>query len=298
MRRLQHIGIPPTERQPGLSRWRAGVLIPIITLSLIGCIYDADKRCGNGQVVYTGGIERCVCDANSAWTASGCVTCGVNEVPGATGCTCQPGYGRAEPTAACAACGPNETAGPTGACGCAPGFGRNEPTAVCSACGENETTGATGACECAAGYGRTSPQDPCTPLDAGLGVTCDAQATPCKDTTYSYCAVTAGTAGYCTSQGCTASTDCPTDHTCDLSGSPSFCRRPPTGLGKTCTSDADCAGLDAAFCETFRSYSCLVLGCSLTPDNCPTGYECCDFTQTLGIPKPICVASALGGCPS
>jgi hypothetical protein len=298
MRRLQPPGYPPTERQRSLSRWQKAALLPTIALALSSCIYDSDKRCGGGQVVYTGGMERCVCDANSAWTQSGCVTCGADEVPGPAGCTCKEGYGRSAPTAACSACGQNETANATGACGCKPGFGRIDPNTACAACGENEITGATGACECTVGYGRTSPQEACAPLSPALGKSCDTQSEPCTDTQFNYCHAASGTQGYCTTQGCTTSDDCVGGYTCEVSASPTYCGQPattPVGLGKPCKSDADCAGTEATYCDLFVTMGCLVQGCTMAPDNCPSGYECCDLSA-FSVPKPLCVSIALGGC--
>lgn len=298
MRRLQHLGSPPTEHQPSLSRWRAAVLIPTITLSLLGCVYDSDKQCGNGQVVLKGGIERCVCEANYAYTPTGCVPCAANETGGPNGsCICKQGFGKADPMAACTACGANEVTSPTGSCQCAPNFGRSEPTAACTPCGQNETTGATGACECKAGFGRTSPQEPCVRFSA-LGLECDTQATPCADATYSYCHAASGTAGYCTSQGCATSADCEGGYTCSTAISPSYCHQPfsaAVGVGKPCTTDADCAGTEATYCDLFVTFGCLVQGCTLAPDNCPTGYECCDLSAYM-VPQPLCVSIALGGC--
>ena len=55
----------------------------------------------------------------------------------------------------------------------------------------------------------------------------------------------------------------------------------PSGLGETCSGDADCAGYEADYC--LISYGetegyCTVQGCAVDPDDCPDGYGCCDFT--------------------
>lgn len=248
------------------SRWRVTALLSIIVaLPLLGCVYDSDKPCGNGQVLYTGGVERCICDEKSYATQSGCVPCGANEVPG------------------------------TGACICKVGYGRTSPTAACAPCGENEVTDAAGTCACKPGFARATPQDACAAMTSGPGASCDTQSSACSDATYNVCHATAGTQGYCTNQGCASSADCTTGFTCDLAASPSFCSRPPTGLGKTCTTDADCAGNDATYCDLVKTKGCLVQGCSLSPDNCSEGYECCDLSA-YGIQKPLCVSIALGGC--
>lgn len=298
MRRLQHLGSPPTERQRSLSRWHAAVLLPTIALSFIGCIYDSDKRCGNGQVLYTAGTERCVCDANSAWTAGGCVACGANAVGGPKGCVCKDGFGRTDPTAACLPCSEGRSTNAAGACVCKDGFGNSDPNGACAACGENEVTGATGACECKDGYGRASPQDACVPLSAALGMACDTQTSPCTDAMFNYCHAASGTGGYCTTQGCTTSADCFSGYTCSTAVTPSYCHQPGSaavGVGKSCTSDTDCVGTEATYCDTFKTNGCLVQGCSYAPDDCPSGYECCDLSG-IGAKQPVCVSIALGGC--
>ena len=65
----------------------------------------------------------------------------------------------------------------------------------------------------------------------------------------------------------------------------------PTGEGQPCVSDADCAGFDASFCELFVSHTCLVRGCSVAPDSCSSGRECCDLTA-FGLPT-LCLGAGL-----
>jgi hypothetical protein len=112
---------------------------------------------------------------------------------------------------------------------------------------------------------------------------------PCTDATYNHCAA----AGYCTTSGCTGAGDCTGGYACDVSGTPAYCRRPPMGIGKTCTSNADCAGSEATFCDMFGGNKCIVEGCSLSPDSCFPGTECCDLTA-FGVPMPICIPE--GAC--
>lgn len=240
------------------AKWWSG-----IALLISGCVYDGDNRCGDRQVFYANGLERCVCDATSVWTKTGCVPCGLNEVPGASGCVCKAGYGRAAAADACVACG------------------------------INEVTGTTGACECAPGYARASAQAACALTSAAPGAACDAVASPCGGDTFKYCYAFAGTKGYCTTEGCTRVTDCPTGYACNLSGATSFCQK--VGLGLACNSSSDCAGTEATYCDSTASRVCLIQGCNLTADNCPTGYECCDMS-TSGLSQPLCVSIALGGC--
>ena len=147
----------------------------------------------------------------------------------------------------------------------------------CVPCGTNEVVGPTG-CECAAGYGKSSPTDPCT-----LGVIADAGAP-----------IDQGDADTLPAQvvACTSDADCTGGSACDLKVSPSICRKPPVGLGKTCSASSDCAGTEATFCDTVVTKACAVEGCSLAPDNCFPGYVCCDLSK-YGIPTKLC---ALGQC--
>jgi hypothetical protein len=244
-------------------RW-GGVVLAASALmgAMFGCVYDSNQRCGEGQVVYTQGIERCVCADGWAWSETGCVRCGTHEVSSSLGCTCEPGYGRVDATVAC------------------------------TACGENEVTGVDGACACATGYSRPTPDAACTPAPAGIGIDCSS-TNPCADSTYSYCQPAGANGGYCTTRDCATTADCAGGYMCELSGTPSYCRRPPLGAGLTCSLDSDCAGTEATYCDTYVTHTCLVQGCTLTPDNCFTGSECCDLTS-FGIATPLCIAQ--GAC--
>jgi len=215
-----------------LSRYnRAGaatLLVGLAAAAITSCIYDADQRCGEGQVVYEDGTERCVCAEGWVPVEDGCVQCGSHEVSGASGCVCEDGYGRLDPTRDC------------------------EP------CGDHEITSAMGACECEPGYARTSPEEACEEGSAG---------------------------------GCSSDDDC-TDEgegaRCDLRATVPFCVAQPSGLNEPCTSDADCTDFEATYCDTFVTNSCLVQGCTLAPDNCFPGTECCDLTS-VGIAITLCV---------
>ncbi|HEU4581272.1 MAG TPA: hypothetical protein VFS67_23600 [Polyangiaceae bacterium] len=68
-----------------------------------------------------------------------------------------------------------------------------------------------------------------------------------------------------------------------------------TGSGKACTSDADCEGQAASYCESFVSHSCLVPDCTVTPDNCHSGFECCSFAGIQGLESVpnLCLAEGL-----
>lgn len=189
--------------------------------------------------------------------------CSDNQVlteEGTAFCVCPEGSAWTE--AGCVECGDNEIAGPAG-CTCDAGYGRPDPASACEACGDNEATGANGACECAPGYARTAAGEPCE------------EAAPTGDDT------TSGTA-------CSSDADCTDGAQCDLDATPPFCRQPPTGLNQPCTAPADCAGTEATYCDTFVTMSCLVQGCTLAPDNCFPGTECCDLTS-YGITEYLCV---------
>lgn len=216
---------------PARSR-SAAALFALLGALPSACVYDSSEPCGPHQVMY-GDKLRCVCDATSAPTPTGCTPCGAHEVPGATSCVCEAGYSRPSADAACA-----ET-----------------PT--------------------------------------GLGTACDA-TTPCADPAFSHCQIVDGGSGYCTTIDCTGPEDCTGGYACDTTGSPSFCRRPPVGAGMSCTSNADCEGTEATSCDTFMSHTCLVQGCSLTPDNCFSGTACCDLSK-FGAPQPLCLPE--GACP-
>jgi hypothetical protein len=157
----------------------------------------------------------------------------------------------------------------------------------CVPCGANEIASAAG-CACAPGFGRPAPELACEELPPGIGAPC---ATPaeCLDPTYPYCQVGAS-GGYCTTANCTTSADCTGGYTCNLGATPTHCQRPPLGAGTPCTSPADCAGTDAIFCDTFVTGTCLVQDCSLAPDNCYMGSECCDLSN-VGLPLNLCVAA-------
>ncbi|HMA95449.1 MAG TPA: hypothetical protein VKP30_22325 [Polyangiaceae bacterium] len=223
-------GTQPTPRR----RWKQTILaFTTLGFAFVGCVYDADQRCGPGMVLEKDGSESCVCATGYAPTPTGCVACGAHETAGPTGCVCETGYSKASPT------------------------------------------------------------EPCTAAPAGLGTPCDASTNPCVDATFNHCHVVSGTAGYCTTQGCTSTAECTGGYMCELTAPPAYCRRPPVGAGTPCDSDAKCAGTEATYCDTSQSKTCVVQGCTLTPDNCFTGTECCDLS-IYGLKLPLCVPT--GAC--
>jgi hypothetical protein len=146
----------------------------------------------------------------------------------------------------------------------------------CTACTVDEVV-VNGACGCAPGSTKNS-DNVCARV-AGLGDSCDS-ATPCTDAKYSFCAPTTGgvaTSNTCT-QACSSDADCDSAYTCATWETQPYCRE-FEGVGKTCSSAADCAGTDAMFCDTFQSHTCIVNGCSLSANECPKGTMCCDFSS-------------------
>lgn len=168
----------------------------------------------------------------------------------------------------------------------------------CVACGANEVGGENG-CVCAQGMARQSPDAGCEPLPADQGAACDTVTTPCSsDSTFSYCFAASGTSGYCTTSDCAsdAGEACTGGYACEVSAAPSYCRRPPIGLGNSCTSAADCAGSEATLCDTMISNECQVQGCTLSPNNCFPGWDCCDLSSYgIGV-STVCVPA--GKCPT
>ena len=161
----------------------------------------------------------------------------------------------------------------------------------CTPCGEHEVPSASG-CTCEAGYSKPSTDSACVETPSGLGTPCDA-TTPCTDATFDYCGTGADGSGYCTTSGCATPDDCSGGYACNTTASPSFCERPPVGAGAACTSDADCAGTEATYCDTVFSHSCLVRDCVVSPNNCFSGTECCDLSS-LGVAERLCIPA--GAC--
>jgi hypothetical protein len=126
---------------------------------------------------------------------------------------------------------------------------------------------------------------------AGLGDECNGTDLPCDDTVYPLCAMPAGAAtGFCT-KPCAEDAECEDAYTCADWEEEPYCRS-YSGVGQSCESDDDCAGTDAATCDTFQSHTCLVAGCSLELDDCPRGTGCCDLSAfgagTLCISPEAC----------
>lgn len=186
-------------------------------------------------------------------------------------------------------CGPNQLLWSSNErCVCAEGTAYM-PEQGCVPCGEHEVAAAAG-CVCETGYGRTPATGLCEPIPEGIGTPCTSNA-ECLNPAFPHCQLTPSGEGYCTTLGCVDDAGCSGGYACNITETPSFCQRPPTGNGVPCTSDADCAGYDASYCEVFVSGTCLVRDCSVTPDSCFTGFECCDLTP-YSLPT-LCLAEGL-----
>ncbi len=177
----------------------------------------------------------------------------VREAGGVAVCVCDDQS--ASVGGVCVPCGEGEVVGPSG-CECAPGSARGSENGPCVACGENEVAGESG-CECAEGFERTSPEEPC---EASSG-----DDAPGDDD-----------AG---GQNCESDADCNEGDACDLTASPAVCVVRPEGLGMSCTSNDDCAGTEATFCDMVVTKACTVSGCTLDPNDCFPGYTCCDLSS-------------------
>ena len=143
----------------------------------------------------------------------------------------------------------------------------------CIACGPNMVVSDQNKCVCAPGFDREDNDEPCVAL----------APEPCEGDD---CEVGG--------DSCTESSQCPSGQYCDMTASPTACKAIPTGEGTPCSSDADCAGLDASYCELAVSQTCLVQGCDPAfLNSCSDDYICCDFT-TYGW-GTLCVSKAASG---
>jgi hypothetical protein len=188
-----------------------------------------------------------------------------------------------------------------GTCICDNNAGYANSSNGCVLCGTHQVPGESG-CVCASGYAQQSNDGPCEPVPETLGTVCDTSNSPaCADAKVNYCFATSGTTGYCTSSGCSTNGDCTGGYICNTSASPSYCRRPPTGVGEACATSDDCANYEANFCDAMQQ-KCLMAGCKTSPDDCFPGYACCPLS-TMGGSLPggpaslpnVCMST--GSCP-
>lgn len=69
----------------------------------------------------------------------------------------------------------------------------------------------------------------------------------------------------------------------------------PTGEGFDCSSEEDCAGFEADYCQRFISpYVCLVQHCATGANSCVAPYVCCDYgaLEILAPAEGLCIPAA------
>jgi branched-chain amino acid transport system substrate-binding protein len=96
--------------------------------------------------------------------------------------------------------------------------------------------------------------------------------------------------GNITGKACNNTLDCNDGDYCDKSQTPAVCTPPPSGQGEPCSSDADCEGYEADYCDTLVSYTCMKQGCSEELNDCSDDRICCDYAW-LGLPS-LCIDKA------
>jgi hypothetical protein len=137
----------------------------------------------------------------------------------------------------------------------------------------------------------TVVETPPPPPSTGAGTPCDpAVATSCPDPLYPSCQTAINGEHYCTALGCTQSSDCPPNYQCQSNGATSFCRRPYSGQGATCTANETCSAFDASACATLIM-KCVVPNCPNVP--CDPDHTCFDAsTLSPGAPK-LCIETSI-----
>ena len=177
-------------------------------------------------------------------------------------------------------------------CVCEAGYGLVDQQ--CVACKDDEVSNPIGPCDCAEGLVRVAEGAECTEA-VGQACTTDAD---CPSPDFPHCQLD-GATGYCTSTGCVAGAgDCPGAYGCNDRVTPSFCERPPEGLGASCTTSDDCAGSVASYCEALSAHACLVPGCAADPSICHGDWVCCDLAL---ISNSLCAPPSElvdGACPA
>jgi hypothetical protein len=187
-----------------------------------GCVLDSDDLCGPNQVIW-GDDQRCVCAEGTAYTPTGCVACGANELGSAAGCVCVEGYARPTPVDACLEipAGIGDVCRGDADCG--------NPYPHCQLGGAEgycTSENCTGAADCTGGYGCNTGATPtyCQRPPTGAGKACTSPA-DCAGGDATFCDVFV--TGTClvqdcnlTSDDCFVGTEC-----CDLSsfGLPPLC---------------------------------------------------------------------------
>lgn len=185
-------------------------------------------------------------------------------------------------------------------CVCDSGYRLNTTSNLCEPCLEHQVVRAN-VCVCDTGYAWDDTTQLCVIGTTGQGDAC-ASSADCSHAESPVCILTTTPrtheTGYCSVEGCNDTTLCAGGYQCASESSPSFCARPPTGMGQTCASQADCADTAATFCDTFSSHNCAVADCTLDPNDCFYGYRCCDMSAyaAMGIPSRMCLPETMA-CP-
>lgn len=175
---------------PGSMRRAAAMLLGgLAIVALVSCVYDSNKRCGPHQVLQMDNGGQCVCDEHSVGTADGCVPCGTNEVVGATGCQCAPGFGKSGPSEPCTL-GGGVDAGPSDS--------QSDASSTSQQCASNDDCTDGSACDL-----KVSPSV-CRQPPVGLGKACSASS-DCAGTEATFCDVMVTKA--CAVQGCSLAPD-------------------------------------------------------------------------------------------
>ena len=181
-------------------------------------------------------------------------------------------------------------------CACEPGWVVSADNRGCTKCGTNQEA-LNGVCVCKDGYVKGSDGS-CESSD--IGEACVDDST-CRDP-YPHCVmVTEDSEGYCTLADCTSNADCPSSWSCERTADNShYCRKPPSGIGASCKTEADCSSFDATYCEGFMTHSCMLAGCASNLSLCPSEWSCCDYSALLGSALSICMPAdqlEAGACP-
>jgi len=180
-------------------------------------------------------------------------------------------------------------------CVCEPGAVWNAGGAGCTPCGEHQEI-QSGVCVCSAGFVKAA--DGVTCIESAIGAPCGPDVA-CM-AAFPYCAIDQGSAGYCTSQDCTANADCPAGWSCEVAAGVRYCHRPPTGLGAPCRNSDECSSFEANYCDVVQTHTCILEGCATDGVACPNEWSCCDYSALFGAPLSTCVAPAMivsGACP-
>jgi len=179
-------------------------------------------------------------------------------------------------------------------CVCEPGAAPNSNGVGCTPCGKNREV-QNGVCTCTEGFVPAADGDGCEASD--IGASCIQDDDCASSSPYG---VANKTQPYCSSSGCSSNSDCPGGWTCEASNDTRYCRKPITGLGVQCTTNDNCAGFEANYCENLQTHTCILQGCAVQDVVCPSEWLCCDYSALLGAPLSTCISPSQtisGACP-